>query len=302
MDLAERIVFAFLCTLGALAYGITTGGVVRKTMARIQGRVGPPIYQGFIDLGKLLFVRTATWHGYLFFFGPLFRFTGAVGFFLLVPVVVGVPALENFSDQGDVLVAMYFMFFGSLGMALGAGHGGHPNSPIGVSRGLAQMSSYEVPFSLAVVAVVASTHSFSIPAIVEAQRESGWNLFANPFASAAALISLLGMNAYAPFHLVGAPQEIPVGPATEYNSTFSSLQYSGRAIFAIAKVVLFMNLFLGGASSLLEAFVKTFVLYMWTIFIGAVYPRFRIEQSMRFFLTWPTAVGIAGVLLVLFSV
>jgi NADH-quinone oxidoreductase subunit H len=304
MSLGIKIAFSFLNVLVAIAYGLVTYGVVRKTMARIQGRIGPPIYQPFIDLGKVIFLRTATSHGVMFFLGPVFRFVGGVGLFLVLPVVVGVPALENFSFNGDLLLAMYFMFFGSLGMALGAAEGGHPHSPIGIGRGLSQMTAFELPFGLAVVALISVGGSFSVADIVHRQQEIGgvlgWNIFQQPFAAAAAFLALLGMNMYPPFNIVGAPQEIPVGPPTEYNAVFQSLMMSGRSIFAIAKTVMFMDLFLGGATSIPEAFIKTFFIYMWTVFVGAVFPRFRTEQSIRFFLGWPTLAGVVAVVLPLF--
>ncbi len=302
MPFATKIAWSLLGVLVAIAYGLTIGGIIRKVMARIQGRIGPPVWQPFIDLGKNLFMRSATHHGVMFFLGPVFRAAGGIGLFLLVPVIVGDPRFSNFSFSGDVLLAMYFLFFGSLGMALGAGEGGHPHSPIGIGRGLSQMSSFELPFGLAVIAVAAQAGSFSIAEIVASQQGGvlQWNLFANPFASIAAFLAFLGMNMYAPFNIVGAPQEIPVGPPTEYNSQFLSLMMAGRAVFAVAKMVLYMDLFLGGAHSIPEAFVKTFLIYFWSVFVGAVFPRFRTEQAVRFFLGWPTAAGIAGVLLVMF--
>lgn len=299
MALVAHIGWSLLSILGAIAYGLTIGGVIRKVMARIQGRVGPPVYQPFIDLGKVLSLRTTTSHGAMFYLGPVFRFTGGVGLYLFIPVLVGVPALQGFSGSGDLLLAMYFMFFGSLGMALGASHGGHPHSPIGISRGLSQMTSFELPFSLAVVALVAQTGSFTINDIIAAQ-DGGvlqWNLFQHPFAAAAALLAFLGMNMYPPFNIVGAPQEIPVGPPTEYNATHTSLLMSGRAIFGVAKMVLFTDLFLGGATTIPALIAKTFVLYFWSVFVGAVFPRFRAEQSIRFFLGWPTALGLVGLVL-----
>jgi len=303
MDILVRAAVAVVVVLGAILYGLLVQGVIRKVMARIQGRIGPPVWQPVYDLFKLLFLRTAIWHGVMFWLGPVFRAAGGIGLFLLIPVVVGNPWLENFSFTGDLLIAMYFLFFGSLGMALGAAEAGHPHSPIGISRGLVQMTAFELPFSLAVVALVAQTGSFSIAEIVRAQQGSvwDWNLFANPFASAAAFLAFLGMNMYSPFNIVGAPQEIPVGPPTEYHSSFLSMMAAGRSIFAVAKMVLYMDLFLGGATSLLEAIVKTFLVYFWSVFVGAVFPRFRTEQSVRFFLGWPTVFGAAGVALVLFA-
>lgn len=300
LPLWERIAWTALVCFGALLYGLLLNGIIRKVMGRIQGRIGPPLWQPVIDLGKLFFMRTSTYHGVMFFLGPVFRAVGGIGFLVLMPVAVGVPQLENFYSAGDLLLLMYFFFFGQLGMALGAGEGGQPYSPIGISRGLSQMTSFELPFALAMIAIAAQAGSFDLKAIVAAQQggAANWNLFQNPFAAFAAFVALIAMNLYAPFNVVGAPQEIPVGPRTEYNAQFLSLMMSGVAVMNVAKTILFMNLFLGGAHGLGDFFAKTFLVYFWTVFVGAVFPRFRVEQSVRFNLRWPVAAGLAGIALV----
>jgi NADH-quinone oxidoreductase subunit H len=299
MDLIPTIGWTLLSLFVAVNYGFMINGLIRKVMARIQGRIGPPLWQPYIDMGKLLFQRNSIMHGYMHWLGPVFRSVGGIGVFVLLPVVFGDARFQGFSAYGDLLLVLYFMFFGSLGMALGAGEGGHPHSPIGVSRGLSQMTAYELPFILAIVAVVAAVGSFQINDIVAVQQGGwqNWFLFSNPFATVAAFIAILGMNMYAPFNIVGAPTEIPVGPPTEYQNTYFSLMMIGRAAFGIAKMVLYMNLFLGGATSIAEAFVKVFIIYFWSVFVGAVFPRFRTDHSVAFFLRWPTAIGVAGVLL-----
>lgn len=301
LSLLPKLFWVILSVVAAIAYGLIIGGIIRKVMARVQGRIGPPVYQPYIDLFKVLFQRTATWHGYMFYLGPVFRATGGIGLFLFIPVVFGDPRFDNFSFNGDLLIVMYFMFFGSLGLALGSGEGGHPHSIVAVSRGLTQMPAFELPFSLAVVAIAAQTGSFSLHQIVAAQQGGigHWFLVSNPLAAVAAFLAFLGMNMYSPFNIVIAPQEIPIGPPTEYNSAFMSIMMTGRAIFVIAKCVLYMDLFLGGATTILEAVVKIFLIYFWSVFVGAVFPRFRTEQTVRFFLGWPTAAGVAAVLAVM---
>ena len=159
------------------------------------------------------------------------------------------------------------------------------------------MTSFEFPFALAMIALAAQTGSFSIASIVEAQQGGvlDWYMFQNPLAAIAAFVAMVAMNMYSPFDIVGAPQEIPVGPRTEYNAAFLSLMMSGVAVFTVAKVVLFVNLFLGGADGILEFVVKTFAVYFWSVFIGAVFPRYRTEQAIRFLLKWPALTGIAGI-------
>jgi NADH-quinone oxidoreductase subunit H len=103
------------------------------------------------------------------------------------------------------------------------------------------------------------------------------------------------MTMHNPFSVVIAPQEIPIGPPTEYHSSFLGLLQTNRAIFNVAKLVLFMNLFFGGATTIWGMLIKTFLLYMITVFVGVSFPRFRVDQSIRFFLRVPTLIGLASV-------
>lgn len=299
MNLALKILWAFISLGVVTVWGLTLNGIVHKIFARVQGRLGPPVWQPFLDIIKNNSIRTAISHGVMFYLGPVFRIAGGIGTYMFIPVLFGSPYFSNFSMSGDVLLVMYFIFFGQLGMALGAGEGGHPYSAIAVSRGLAQMTAFEVPFALSVISLAMQYNTLSITEIVAAQQGSflNWTLFTNPLAVIAAMIAMLGMNMYNPFSLVIAPQEIPIGPPTEYQASFLGLLATNRGIFGGAKLVLFMNLYFGGATNLVELIIKTFWIYMLSVFVGAAYPRFRTEDSIRFFLKYPTAIGIIAVLL-----
>jgi NADH-quinone oxidoreductase subunit H len=74
---------------------------------------------------------------------------------------------------------------------------------------------------------------------------------------------------------------------------------TNRAIFNAAKLILYMNLFLGGATTIFGMIIKTFLLYMVTVFVGMAFPRFRVDQSIRFFLKIPAAIGVLAVILVM---
>ncbi|MEA3265638.1 MAG: NADH-quinone oxidoreductase subunit H [Candidatus Fermentibacteria bacterium] len=300
MSIWTQVLYAAISVTVATVYGLTLGGIVRKLYARAHGRFGPPVWQPFLDIIQTSSRRVSVSHGNMFLLGPVFRLAGGLGTYLFIPVIFGSAVFGNFSMTGDLLLVMYFVFFGQLGMALGAGQGGHPYSPLGIARGLAQMSAFEVPFTLAVIAVAIQYNSLNITSIVAAQQGSflNWTLFTNPLAVIAAMISMLGMNMHSPFSIVLAPQEIPIGPPIEMNSGFLSILQTNRGLFAAAKLVLFMNLFFGGATNLLEMIAKTFFIYMFSVFVGAAYPRFRPEQSFRFFLKWPTIVGILSIIFI----
>ena len=90
--------------------------------------------------------------------------------------------------------------------------------------------------------------------------------------------------------------EIPIGPPTEYHSSYLALMQTNRAIFPIAKIIIYMNLFFGGATSWPVFFLKVFLIYMVSVLVGVVFPRFRVEQSIRWFLVWAVPLGVLGVL------
>lgn len=280
-----------------LNYGLLLMGFVQKIVARVHGRLGPPIWQPYVNILKTLSMRTSVSHGVMFYLGPVFRLTGGIGLYLLIPAVYGSVWLQNFSFNGDLILVIYFIFFGMLGMALGAGESGHPFSPMGVMRGLSLTTASEVPFALAVIALAAQHHTLSITQIVAAQQGGilHWNLFTNPVATAAGMLAFLGMMMHSPFDLHIAPQEIPVGPPTEYQSSFLALMQSNRAFFASAKLILFMNLFFGGATSIPVMVLKTFLLFMVSVVVGVVFPRYKLEQAVRWFMKVPTVIGIIAI-------
>jgi NADH-quinone oxidoreductase subunit H len=296
-----NIISIVLTTIGALVWGLLLGGISRNLTARIHGRIGPRPVQNFIDTWKLFRKTSSVHHGGMFWMAPMFRLTGAICVLLMVPIVVGQNINYNMSFAGDIFLLLYIMFFGCLGMALGAGNSGHPYAVVAVSRGLAQMSAYELSFSIAVLTIAVGLHTLRIEGIVAAQQAgiTSWNIFRFPFASAAALIAFLPMQMASPFSIVLAPQEIPIGPPTEYSSRFLSLMFSGRAIFGVAKLLLFVNLLFGGASSWLSLIVKTFFLYMYPVVVSSVFPRFRTEQSIRFLWFVPTALALVDLIRVM---
>ena len=288
----------FALTLLIVAvYGLLVGAFIERTIAKVQGRIGIPYRQPFINILKTFVKRTAVSHGIMFYLGPVFRIAGGIGTLAFIPVIYGSETFANFSFAGDLFLVIYFMFFGQLGMALGAGESGHPYSAIGIARGLSQMTAYEVPFALAVISIVIQYDTLSITEIVAAQQGGwqNWTLFTNWVATLAAMLAFLGMTGYSPFDIFLAPQEIPIGPPTEFHSAYLSMLQTNRALFGATKLILFMNLFFGGATGWIELMIKTFLIYMIAIAVGVAFPRFRVDQAIRFFFKIPTLIGIIAI-------
>jgi NADH-quinone oxidoreductase subunit H len=294
----KRLGYALLGLFIIFNWGILTGVTMRKLGARVGRRYGVRWFQPWIDLIKNYTLRTKLSHGIMFYLGPVFRLTGGVGLFLFMPLVLS-DNWMNYSFQGDLVLILYFQFFGTLGMALGAGEGGHPYSPIGISRGLAQVTAIEAPLALAVLSLAIQYDTLSIREIVEAQQGGilNWTLWTNPFATAGGLLAFLGSFGHSPFNLVVAPNEIPIGPPTEYHSSYLGVMRTNGIILHMIEAVLYMNLFLGGAATWTEFFIKTFLLYLWSAFVGVVFPRFRIEQSVLWFLKIPLLLSIIAIII-----
>ena len=294
------ILHALLTLFIVVNYGLLLTALIAKIGARVGRRHGIPIYQNYIDLIKNYALRTSITHGVMYYLGPVFRLSGGVGLLLFVPTIYGSEMFANFSFAGDLILALYFVFFGTLGMALGAAESGHPHAALGITRGLSQMTAAELPFALAVFAVALQYQTLSVTEIVAAQQGGilNWTLFANPLAVAAAMLAFLGSMMRPPFDVVLAPQEIPIGPPTEYHSSYLALMQTNRVLFPIAKIVIYMNLFFGGAASWPVFFLKVFLIYIFSVLVGVVFPRFRVEQSIRWFLVWAMPLGIIAIVLV----
>jgi NADH-quinone oxidoreductase subunit H len=295
-----QIPYSLLTLFIVVNYGFILNALIAKIAARVGRRHGIPIWQNYLDLIKNYSIRSSITHGVMFYLGPVFRLSGGVGLILFVPTIYGSVMFSNLSFAGDLILALYFVFFGTLGMALGAGESGHPFAAIGVSRGLAQVTAAELPFALAIFSIALQYQTLSITDIVAAQQGSylNWTLFTNPFAVTAAMLSFLGSMMRPPFDVVLAPQEIPIGPPTEYHSSYLAMMQTNRAIFPIAKMVVYMNLFFGGALSWPVFFLKVFLIYMVSVVVGVVFPRFHVEHSIRWFLVWAVPLGIIAIMVV----
>ena len=292
-----KILGAVVSFILAFVVGMTYMGLSRKITARVQNRKGPPFYQNFIDAMKLYSKSTAIHHGVMQHLGPAFIMVSSVMTLMIVPVLNDGKWFPNLNFQGDLIFLLYIMVFGPLGMALGAGQTGNPNSAIGVTRGLSQMVGFEIPWVMALVALMIQFKTTSIVDLMEVQAQSGsWLMFTSPFAFIAAIMAMLGMFRYSPFDIVGAPTELASGPVSENGGKYLFTLMSSNSIFAFAKLTLYVDLFLGGAGSIPELLLKTFAIYLIPMLYGTVSPRYRTEQSIKYFWGWPLFFGLLAII------
>ncbi len=298
MDIGKLLLTGSVTTLLAFVVGMFYMGLNRKITARIQNRVGPPVYQNFIDVLKLWSKKSNITHGVMQHIAPLWLIATSITSLMFIPILNnGSEFFTNLTFKGDLIFLLYLMVIGSLGMALGAGEAGNPNGAIGVTRGLTQMVGFEVPWVMALVALMLQYKTTSITGLMSAQAETGtWLMFSSPFAFLAALLAMPGMFRYSPFDIVGAPAELASGPISEFGGKYLGTMMTSGSIFAFVKLTLYVDIFMGGASNIGTLLLKTFALYMFPVLWGTVSPRFRTEQSVRFFWGWPVFFGLLGII------
>jgi len=140
------------------------------------------------------------------------------------------------------------------------------------------------------LAVMTHYKTISITEVVIAQQSTGWSfacfpLFLSGLSYLLILPAILGIR---PFDVSSAPQEISSGPMAEYGGKYLALATIEHAFVLFISIALFVNLFLGGAANPLIFFVKMLVVFVFGLFIHAVFPRFRIEQAIKYLWQWPT--------------
>jgi len=274
--------------------GIFFIGLSRKMMARIQRRYGPPITQPLIDLIRFFYQKGIS-HGSIFNFGVILSLAGSIVVLLFIPF----GRMSPLSSSGGLLVILYIMLFAPLGIALSGGEGANPNISIGISRKLILSLGYEVPFLFIILAIMTYYKTTSITEIVKIQQEAGWALFTIPLflpgiAYLLILPAIIGMR---PFDIASAPQEISSGPMVEYSGKYLALVHIEHAFTLFIGIALFINLFLGGATNIGFFFLKMIVLSVIVLIVNAVFPRYRVEQAIKYLWKWPTLIAFVGLIL-----
>jgi len=283
----------------AYAFGFLYYGLYRNITARFQRRFGPPIWQSFLDSIKFFLKEDSVSHGWMFYLGPIIMMSGAIMTLFFIPFFNTGKGFQGLSEYGNLFIVLYLLVLGPLGNALGVGTAGNPFGVMGVTRGLTRLFALEMPFYIAVIAIMSLSQSADIATI--ASTQTTYNALVYPLLFVGALFSFIGMMGQSPFDVVGAPVEVYSGPASEFSGKFLALLMSQGAIFTFAKLVLMMHLFLGGAESFIELVVKTFILFLFVISFGSMYGRFKTPQSVDFLLKVPTLIAVVGLILATWS-
>jgi NADH-quinone oxidoreductase subunit H len=183
--------------------------VERKSVALMQGHIGPPFMQPFYDFVKLLGKDTPPRSGIgglLMRAWPLIAVSAAGGAVGLLPVL---PSSGGF--QGDLILLLALLELPSICIIAAGFSSRSIFGEIGSAREAVLSVSYNIVFLLAIVSIAASQHTFRLETL--AQLPFSPLQILGILAILVCLPAKLHIN---PFSLPNAEQEIYSGPMVEY--------------------------------------------------------------------------------------
>ncbi len=297
-DVIVGTLTGLLILVFAFVWQTTLSGVTRKIVARFQKRYGPKFYQEFRDIFKLL-TKTGVSHGWIYNFGVIMALGGIMATAMFIPVM----QFSAFPGLDNIFIYVYLFAVGMLGMAMSAVGSGNPLASIGVMRALTQMVGYEVPFMVVVLSMIYGHNTASLSGLAAVQQTAGlatWNLVKMPIGTVVGFICLLGMLGKKPFETFIAPAEIASGPMVEYGGKQLGMLMLLHEFSIFIEVSLFVNLFLGGAVTIVGYALKYVGVFVLASLISQALGRYKIDQVIKFFYRWPIALAVVQALLVIF--
>ncbi len=307
----------------------------RRIPAFMQDRLGPNrvgplgVLQGIADAAKFIFkedIEPATSDRGLYLLAPVLALVPCLTAYVVIPFgpqieVAGrsMASVVIDSDSG-IFVFLALASLGVYALVLAGWASNNKWSLIGAIRASAQMISYELALTLAVVAALIPAGSLNLSRVVEYQigeRLFGvlpaWGVFVQPLGFLVFLVAMFAETNRLPFDLAEAESELVAGYHTEYGSIRFALFFMGEYMAMAVLSALAATLYFGGWSlpgldltqfsgvvpallgfAILATKVALFMFFF--VWVRWTFPRFRYDQLMR--LGWKVLLPLALVNLV----
>jgi NADH-quinone oxidoreductase subunit H len=325
--LVVKVLLVLVVVLTCVAY-LTL--IERRVLGWIQVRIGPNrvgpygLLQPLADGAKLLLKEEITVSGanrVIYLAAPLIVVFCALIPFGVIPFAKGL-GLEsllgpvasrydlNLGVISDMNVGILYILgvssLGTYGVILGGWASNSKYSLLGGIRAAAQMISYELGLSVAVLGVLLLAGSLSLVEIVQAQDSIyKWYVFRQPLGFILFLIAGSAEICRTPFDLIECENELVAGYQTEYSSMKFGLFYLGEYAHLLFLSALMTTLYFGGwQGPILPPIVwflaKMFFFVFVFVWIRGTYPRLRYDRVMSFGWKFLLPVGLLNVMVTAF--
>ncbi len=289
--------------------------VERRGAAFIQDRLGPNrvgplgLFQPVVDAVKLLFKEDVTPKSVnkgLYYLAPMISVFVALVTFIVIPfgagkdvTVFGVPlgGLTVAPDLGvGILYLLALSALGVYGIVLAGWSSNNKYSLLGGLRSSAQLISYELSMTLAVLGVLLATGSLRLDDVVSHQAGHLWNFIPQFVGFVVFTTAVFAETNRLPFDLAEAETELVAGYHVEYSSMKFAAFLMSEYMNMITASALIVTLFFGGWSfpgmgrfsgwwlliASVAAFVVKLAFFLWLfVWVRWSLPRFRYDQLMR---------------------
>jgi NADH-quinone oxidoreductase subunit H len=287
--------------------GLTAGWVDRKLSARFQFRVGPPFFQNFNDIFKLMGKETLIPKqgiNSLFILAPI----AAFGIIVVTSAIIGSALFFNTSIAGDLIVIMYLLMTISVMVILGGSSSGNIFSSIGAGREMKLLLADELVFILVLfVPIIKSGFQLNLENIITFQSHSGMFIssLSGIVAFIAGLLCIQAKMTLPPFHIPEAETEIVEGPFMEYSGPLLAFWKLNHFMMYVLFPFLLIGLFWGGFDlgglNILWSILKYLLIIFLMIVIKNTNPRIRISTALNFFWKYLVPLMIIAVVLSVFG-
>lgn len=298
MNILELLLELVLMPVVAFVIGLFMVLMMRRIGARLQRRVGPPLFQPLYDIVKLYGKRTQVSHGLMHDIGIVM----AVGGYVAAETLLPMPGMNGIAEKGGLIALLYVIMIPSLGLALGVGQCANPNGSIGISRALTAMLAYDIPFVIVIFGVAwhfGTTNLVDIIALQQAGGIATWGAVEMPLLAIAGLFGMQAMLGKQPFEIYVAPAEIATGPMVEMGGKYLGGLFVMQCFQLYTAAVLYVTLFLGGGENWLFFLIKVFAVVAIPMSIAFLFPRYRTEDLVGLLWKWPVMAALIGVALVM---
>jgi formate hydrogenlyase subunit 4 len=263
-------------------------GILRKVTAKVQSRQGPPIWQPYYDLLKLLgkediesgespaMQRFASWL--------------SLAAILTLAVLVPMGTTPPLSGAADAYLLISLLTLCGVSTMLAGLAAGSTYSLLGMSREMMSLMTLEPLLAVAVFVSMVHTRSMRLDAVLNgsAYVQAGLPL-AGILMLGVAIFAFQALIGRLPFDIAEAETELMEGSMVEYSGPKLALFKFTRMAKLVVYGALLVSIFAPWGSglpaplNLLALLAKLLLLVLVVTLVAATHARYRIDQAIRYY-------------------